>query len=790
MIKRPLLGLVVSLILGMLLHEVEIGYIITICVLVSIALGFSSGVLQVPWGKHRKQRIKTRKFTKEDWHRYLWPVFLLVGFWRMNQAMAVSELEFDLVSKTPGSVHGEVMDIKQTNDTTSILICHARIHLSQSEKEYDAGKVIVYLSEETPLAIGYQVNLKGEFSPLAKATNPGQFDEYAYDKAQGITCKMYAKNLEITSYHKAVISDFFYRMKRLLTNQIQLLLPEEEAGLMNGILFGDKTLLTDEIGELYRENGLSHLMAVSGLHISLLGYGLYQLLRKLTAPVSITIAIPIVILLGYGAIVGFSVSATRAIIMFILTMTATYIGRTYDMISALSLSATLLLLISPLQIGQAGFLLSFAAVIGICVVYPKLCEAFIKDQSKFKSIKKTFLLSVSTQLTTLPLVCYFFYEISIYSIVINIIILPLCSFLVFTSLLACLLSLISVSLGQFCIGGTYYLLRFFYLILKIPEQLPYHLILIGKLSMVCMIAYYIVLSAILYWYWKTKHNFSWCFLALLLLFLQVNLPRGISVTSIDVSQGDGSVILWEGNVVMIDGGSLDVSKLYEYRIKPYFKSMGIRHINTVFISHADTDHISGILECLQSMPALDQTSTLEMKNYEGEISIGQLIVPQLPAEDENMAELIQLAKEKHVEILYMNEGEEYQYQDMTFTCLHPDYDYESSDRNNSSMVLLVSYQGFEGMFTGDIDSTVEQIISAKYGELIRSLSIDVIKIPHHGSRFSSCSEFLSLVSPEVAVISAGKNNKFGHPHKETIERLEEIGCEVHITKEEGAVVTR
>lgn len=789
MIKRPLLGLVVSLIIGILLHEVKLEYFIVVCVFLGMILNFAVCIPSIPIVKHISFRLNVRKFTKEDWHRFLWPVFLLVGFIRMNQVMTVSDVELALQAKSAGSLYGEVIDIKQKNDTTSILIDHATISLSQTERDIVAGKVIVYLSKECNLALGYQVNLTGEFSPLAKATNPGQFDEYDYYKAKNITCKMYANTMNITKAKRAIIADSFYQLKLLLTNQIQLLLPMKEAGLMNGILFGDKTLLSDEIGELYRENGLSHIMAVSGLHISLLGYGLYRFLKKLTAPKGIAVMLPIIILLGYGAIVGFSVSATRAIAMFILLMVASCIGRTYDMISALSLSAIVLLLNSPLQLFQPGFLLSFAAVLGICVVFPNLCEAFINEESKHKNMKKAILLSASIQLSTLPLVCYFYYEISIYSIVINMIVLPLCSFIVLTSLLSCLLSLIFVPLGQFCMGGTYYLLQFFSWLLRIPEHLPYHLILIGKLSITNIIAYYTVLSAILYWYWKRKQCFGWCFLTLLLLFLRVNQPKGISVTYLDVSQGDGSVLLWEGNVVMIDGGSTDVSLIYEYRIKPYFKSMGIRHIHTVFISHADKDHISGILECLRSMPKLDDLGAVSMKNYQGEITIGQLVLTKYAIHDENMLPLIQAAKEKQVELYYMEAGEMYEFEGMTFTCLHPGADFGSADRNSNSMVLLASYKEFDGLFTGDIDCIAEEAICETYEGLLRSRSIEVLKVAHHGSKNSSSLLFLEIVSPEIAVISSGKNNRYGHPHQDTLNRLMEIGSKVYCTKQEGAVTT-
>jgi competence protein ComEC len=781
MIKRPLLGLVVSLIVGILLHDLKIGYVI------GLSIGFLFVLVILTSSNKLLNKVRLpMKHTKEDWHRYLWPVFLLVGFLIYHHAMQMDGLEQVLDSKQEGSLRGEITDLRTSSKGITILIDHASIHLSNSNKVYDTNKVIVYLSEEPNLAIGYLVNLTGEFIPLSKATNPGQFDEYSYYKSLGVTCKMYAQSLEITLAKKAVISDTLYRVKTLLTDQILRLLPVKEAGLMNAILIGDKALLMDDIKELYQENGLSHLMAVSGQHISLLGYGLYRLLKKLTVLKQIAIAFPILFLLGYGFIVGFSVSATRAIVMFAISMVATLIGRSYDMISALSLAGIVLLLWSPLQLFQAGFLFSFAAVLGICVIYPNLCEAVIKKDSKIQAVWKAFLLSLATQLTTIPLTCYFFYEFSIYSVFINLLVVPLCSFMVVTSFLACLCSLVSNLIGQFCIGGTYYLLQFISFLLKLPKHLPYHLILIGKISILSMMGYYCLLSAITYLYGKTKQGKSWCCMALLLIFLRVGLPKGIMVTCLDVSQGDGTIIYCEGNVAMVDGGSSDISGLYQYRIKPYLKSMGIRHINSVFVSHADKDHISGIHDCLQQMPVLENADRVAMANYQGEITIGQLVVPKLNSYDESFLELIELAQEKQVEVVYLEAGQVYQLEDMTFTSLHPSLDYNGGDKNSSSMVLMASYQNFDGLFVGDIDEAAERVIVEEYEEVLKGYEIELLKVAHHGSKYSSSLEFLELVSPEVAVISAGKNNRYGHPHKETLERLEEVGCEVYVTKEKGA----
>lgn len=772
MIKRPLLGMVVSLILGMLSSKYGIKFNLLIVIFLTFLL---YAVTRIRW--------ITLKFTREDWHRYLWPVFFLLGVMSMGHATIASELEIAIQESQKAKVQGEIVDLVKKEDSITLWLRDINVYLPKTDQWYEGKRAIVYLDSSKEYTIGNQVTVEGTISGLSKATNPGQFNEYFYYKAKDVVCKVYGKQVTVTDDHISFFLESVLKIKQQLTTQMSRMLPSKEAGLINAILFGDKALLLEEDKELYQENGLSHIMAVSGLHISLLGYGLYRLLRRMTAPVLISVLLPSMFLIFYLALAGFALSASRAVLMFFLIMLGVFLGRSYDMLSSLCLAAIILLLRQPFCLYDAGFLLSFLCVLGIAVLYPRLVTCFIKEKDAWVKLKQPLLLSISTQLITLPVVCFFFYEISPYSILINLIVIPLSSYLVFASLISCFFSFFSLALGQFCIGGVYLILKFLSLFLHLPEYLPYHLILIGKPALSMMIGYYLVLAGVYTMSGLDKSKKSWCFSVFLFLFLRAGGSKELEVTVLDVSQGDCAIITFDGNVIMVDGGSLDEDQVYQYRIKPFLKSKGIRHIHQVFLSHADTDHVSGVMSCIAEM----QENTVSMKDYNGELTIGTITLPRLTQYDEDYQKIIEAATQKNISIQTMAAGEESFVENMNIIALSPHQNAPVTDSNNTSLVLYIQKEEFVGVFTGDVDASAEAEILRNYSELLSQSDVSLLKIAHHGSKYSSSKSFLETICPEVAVISAGANNRYGHPHEDTLERLEEVGCLVYVTKEIGAI---
>ena len=228
-------------------------------------------------------------------------------------------------------------------------------------------------------------------------------------------------------------------------------------------------------------------------------------------------------------------------------------------------------------------------------------------------------------------------------------------------------------------------------------------------------------------------------------------------------------------------GSADVKEVGKYRIIPFLKSKGIKKLDYVFISHFDKDHINGIIELMDTTNLQIKTLVLpySYKNYSNDSKI---------SEDKLFVECIRLATEKDIKILYMKEGDFIKNDEILIRCLHPVENIFYSSKNENSMVLDICHKEFNVLLTGDVEGKGEKLL---YETLYNEKSIyDVLKVAHHGSNSSSPKELLSLIKPKISLISCGKNNSYGHPHVELLERLDDIGSEVFITYESGAVTIK
>ena len=275
---------------------------------------------------------------------------------------------------------------------------------------------------------------------------------------------------------------------------------------------------------------------------------------------------------------------------------------------------------------------------------------------------------------------------------------------------------------------------------------------------------------------RLKICLSLYMVAFLCLLFYRNRPPW-QVTFLDVGQGDCAILQEEsGRMVVIDCGSSDEKGVGTYRLLPYLKYRGVQKVDAVFVSHADEDHISGIRELLE------QT----------ELSVEHLVC--YAAAGEKMEPLLKLAAEKEVPVLGMAAGNSLRIGQMQMTCLAPDAQEQSSDENNRSLVLLAEQEGVRVLFTGDMgEEEEERLLERTCGETRKvhhsdNLTAQILKVGHHGSATSTSADFLQAVSPGLAVISCGENNRYGHPAPETVERLEEADARIYDTPETGAVL--
>ena len=750
----------------------------------------------------------------------------------------------------------------------------------------------------------------------AAAANPGQFDLRQYYKSLGYL--YYIEEPEVISVSGGK-NRIVYRLDSLKTSLkavYRKCCTATDAGVYAAMVTGDRSDMDSTISELFSAAGIGHILAISGLHISLIGMGLYKLLRRIgfLCPMSAIVSGIFVVL--FGVMTGNSVSATRAIVMFVCAVNAQVLGRRYDILSAVSLSAIILILKNPYVIANSGFLLSFMAIAGVAVVTDGFSVKWLKWLTGPAAI----------QLATLPIILWFYYEVPVYSVFLNLIVVPLMSLIMISALGCGMLGLISIPAGCFFAGAGHYILILFQYGSELMLSLPGSVFVAGRPELWQVMVYYILLflfsqrKRVVVWIEKRavrrcgeaecevkKHRevgreavkggarkcaarkcearkceaekpeagkcvmganiFLRSLLVIAIIILLSRGRSGLEVTFLDVGQGDAIFIsLPNGGNVFIDGGSTSSKNIYEKVIEPFLKYKGVRRLDFLFLTHSDADHENGWAQALSGnayipdiynlvLNGSDYSKYLELRERAlkygaleyGTVEYGALggdtseygisgygiskytgalvwlnnagadeinarmegIVDIDDVEDIEDIEAIATALEdKDTEILCAEYGMEYVFGECSIVSLnepgHSDANVNvdrkayktgfsktgtGESENDNSIVLLLQYKGKSILFTGDMTSKME----ADVAEAVRYCGVDslsILKVGHHGSKYSSSEEFLASIMPQAAVISCAARNTYGHPHKETLQRMEDVGALVLRTVEGGAIIAK
>ena len=668
---------------------------------------------------------------------------------------------------------GIVEEIVEKENSRQIRLSH--IYLS-SNLSYQR-QVLVYENQQTELKIGYKVKAAGSYAPLEKASNPGQFDQKAYYEARGIGMVLKKAKLTVIEAKENLFFQKLSELRSFWAQNLEKITGKEEAALLKAMLLGEKSGLKKEQKELYQSGGISHILAISGLHISLVGMLLYRFLRKKKRSYPFSALVSGSCMVVYGLLTGFGVSAKRAVFMFLVYLGAELLGETYDVVSALALSGLLILAEQPLQLFQCGFQLSFLSVGAVALVYP----ALQKRLGWRKKAALSLLSGLSVTLFTLPCTLYWFYEWMPYAVFLNLIVIPLVPVVFLSGAAGMLTGGASVAAGMFLAGASAGVLRFFQTLLERTEVLAGSRAVIGQPELWQIALYYVLVGAAV-WGGKRKEKreksrensrenkllrTAGIIFALCILCFPFHRPA--EVTFLDVGQGDAVFFRTEaGTTCLIDGGSTTVSDVGTYRLLPFLKSRGVSSLDYLFLSHMDADHINGAEELLK-----DQ--------FHG-IPIRHLCLSALPG-DETRERLEKEARLFGTELCYISRGTVFREEGAEICCLSPVKGQKKEDENANSEVLMVEISGLRILFTGDLGEEGEQELL----EAGTDLRAAVLKVGHHGSRFSTGEAFLEAVSPNVAVISCAENNRYGHPAPETVERLEQADCRVFYTMKSGAI---
>lgn len=637
------------------------------------------------------------------------------------------------------------------------------IRITELNSQRQSFLIQVETQEGEQLILGSRIQGEGSVKDILRATNPGGYDAKAYQLGNGILLTLEDADCKVLNSPACMWREDLYRFRCCIAEVYEKVLDDSNASLAAAMVLGDKSGLDTEIKELYQRNGIAHLIAISGLHMAMIGGSLYRLLRKLTGSYPIAAFVGIVFILMYGVMTGLSGATVRAVIMLIASMGADVFGRRYDGLSAIALALWVMLVSNPYQLAQVGFLLSFGAVIGIAIIHPLWKMYFPKLPRSLEGLS----VSISVQLVLMPVMLYHFYEIPVYGVLINVIVVPIMNWLLIALLLC-------GGIGVFSLGGAqipaWVANSIFYLyerICRASEALPGHTLCTGRVEPGWIICYYVLLATFIWLLYQRKHWMSVVPFAMLALwFVILFLPSKLTVCVFDVGQGDGIYIRTPNRVnILVDGGSSTENKVGKYVLKNGLKYHGAAILDYVLISHSDSDHYSGIKELLE----------------EDLITIRCVILPAITNPDSSYIELVQLAKKKGCQLHYLQRGDVLEVDKVTFRCLNPvRQSYE--DKNAGSIVLQMNYGQFDMLFTGDLTAQEENNIIAHIEG-----KVEVLKVAHHGSATSSSGSFLASVAPAVACVSVGANNRYGHPAKEVMKRLKETTQKIYLTKNNGAI---
>lgn len=737
-----------------------------------------------------------------------------------------------------------------------------------------------------PTAIGEYVAVRGVFFEFSEATNPGEFDSRTYYRSKQVMGRL--KNAELIERAEPAfgIREWLLQRREYWEAYLTECFPKKEAAIMSALLLGEKGGLEEETRELYRRNGILHILSISSLHITILGMGLYRLLRKAGLPVWAAAVLGGMFMIGYGMLTGFGVSVCRAVGMYLLRMLAEVAGRTYDMLNALGAVGGVMLLWNPYYLQNSGFLLSYTCVLGIGIVYPvlkkwleerqaerrkgkagsvrevriegrkerrkersveemrgerkgkersvrevrgekrkgkegsvrkvdeegrKKKEGSIRERCRRRKEKEgnirkvcgkkakvmlidSLLLSISIQLVTLPVQLWFFFEVPVLGGVINLLILPLVKPLVISGVFLLLFPFA----GKWISAVGIFILRWYELVCSFFDRLPWQTWNPGRPEIWQILVYYGALLLMLRGMNRGKNSGrgarwgSGCLFAIGLILLGMRFGNGAQIIFLDVGQGDCVLIQTEaGENYLYDCGSTSRSNVGKYVLLPYLKYRGIRNLDAIFVSHPDRDHVNGVIE------------VLEYAKEKG-IQVAQIVISATGIENaaEQYEELLEAAAGAYdgagVEVRLLAAGDKWSGRKgaAEFLCLHPGAAGEGElDANEASLCLYARLFSKKGelsvLLTGDVEGAGEELLTESL-ERYGIEKTDVWKVAHHGSRNATGEAFLKQIkgewqTPLIAVISCGRKNRYGHPHEETIDRIEAAGVEWYCTKENGAV---
>ncbi|WP_042345783.1 DNA internalization-related competence protein ComEC/Rec2 [Bacillus massiliigorillae] len=566
------------------------------------------------------------------------------------------------------------------------------------------------------------------------------------------------------------------RLKSL--QHIERYFPSEAKGFSAALLFGESDWIEEETYNAYKSLSLVHILAISGLHVAIITACLFYIGIRLGLTRETTQSILIVLLPIYGVIAGGAPSVVRACVMVMAFLILSLCRIKVSSVSLLSSIFLLLMFINPFYLQQVGFQLSFFITFALLMSAKIL--ASVKHHNK---IVQSLIVTVICQLCSLPIILYYFHEFSVWGFLANIVYIPLYTVVLLpVTFIAFLFSVLHAPFSSLLLK----LLECFFIISNdtavLLSRIPFASLSFGKPSFLFTMFLTSVIL-LLFYFWEQKNRkpificVSLLLLSLFVFYHKVSLSPVGEVVVIDVGQGDSILIKrpFGKGIYLIDTGGVLLFSQDEWRKKrksfepgedivvPFLKSKGIRKIDKLILTHDDQDHIGGANAVMKAM------------------RVKEIVIPEALRKDFIATAMWEGAIKERSKMTLLEDGEGWRRGKDTFRVVHP-VKY-TGNSNESSLVLLATINGVRWLFTGDLGEEGEQELIRRYPQL----EVDVLKVGHHGSKHSSSPLFLNQLNARVAVVSAGRNNRYNHPSPEVLELLQERNIHLLRTDQNGAI---
>ena len=687
-----------------------------------------------------------------------------------------------------------------------------------SSEKYHSTQIYIEVKKDIEFEYGDKVRLQGEFRKGSEQRNTGGFNYQLYLKSIHIYGTLKVENYQkISSDNINWVQKSINTIKLVIAENIEKTLEKEETQIVKGLILGDTTALEEELKEKFQIANISHVLAVSGMHIIYIVIGIEVVFKKWLGKRHVKYVV-IFGVIFYMSITGFTSSIVRAGIMGMMNILAFLVYRKNDIWTSIAISLGIILLQNPYAITGVGLQLSYLGTIGIILFNKNIKQyldniKWVRDNIRIKrskrisniveKLKDMISVTLSAQLMILPIMLYHFNMIGIYFVITNILVSMMIGPIMFLSIIFIFSSFIHLQISQFI---SVFLSLGIKCLIQISNlaNLPFSKIYVPTQSILFIIIYYIVILAgnqiykiyiskylnttqtrvknlialMKYKLYekkkKTKKIYQKIFqeknvkafvlrtykaiFIMIFLIAMYQFPRNLEIHFLDVGQGDSCFILTPNHkTILIDGGG-STSNTFDVgkdTLIPYLLDKAYTQLDYVFISHFDQDHVGGILSLLE------------------EFKVGQIFISKQGETSDNYEEFLGLVKEKNLQVREVKMGDKIKIGDVDFHILWPsEKQIEENQLNNNAMVMKLQYKKFSMLFTGDIEEIAEKKILSVYSDNLDSLKATVLKVAHHGSKSSSTEEFLKAVNSKVAIIGVGENNMFGHPSNVVLERLQ------------------